>query len=788
MAKSAAEILDSSRRAANAFAQSAGKGNLVALLKRAQADLDERMKNVAGDESTFSEVEMRAALSQIAAISSLVKVGLGKQVLANGEAGSRTAVGRSLKYLASAEKQYAGVATPSLGLRTAAVYERAVSGTQTSLLRRLLSDPKDRRSAGILDRYGDAVVAHFEQAMQTRYVAGTPWGDVRQKLTDGSPFLQSAPKYWAERILRTETMYAQNRAGYLAGAEVNAQTGGVMLKILSCVFDDRTGSDSFAVHGQIRRENEPFDTWYGKVMHPPDRPNDRAVVVLHHPEWPIPPELQPKSDAEILARWVLEKRKGAPPPRPRYSTFPVDQIGKPLQAGAETAPTPPAPADPVPTPKPKPTTPLPVPETKPAPTTAADLGLRTLTRAEEGILQGSAASDGSYIGHAAISRVVPTLSDAVAWRVADTTNIRPTDVADVLASVERLADELRAAPKQAGEAKLGYATITGIGSKVTPDDVRASLMQADPKPPVLLRVGPNEYVPIGNPADVVAAQIRALVNGGYDAPIKAHVLTLDEAAAIHFGSSPYLPPKKPDYAAHVSKLGKLKVPGGKLIGAKARDAFRDLVEAHGYGRTRGGASTTIRSYTQEDAKRNRGTLGFASWDGQIAVTGDVAAKGIQAIKALAEGVELTYAQRTALNVYTHETIHVHSPTTSDAYRGHGMVVEEISTELLSRKMIGGLTGTTTERGSYSNIIDPVAEAVGRALGTVGSSTGSIVRGKAALTEAADRLWRRRRVMKSPLEFSEAWLKELEAVGVPTESREAISKAVSEAVQTLINRR
>lgn len=122
-------------------------------------------------------------------------------------------------------------------------------------------------------------------------------------------------------------MGAFNRAGWEGTKEANRQLGDVV-KVLSETFDERTGADSFAVHGQIRRNEEPFDSWYGQMMHPPARPNDRAVVTPHRKSWPIPEYLKPRTDGDVLARWRLEGRKGAPPPRPRQTTVPYSSFGR----------------------------------------------------------------------------------------------------------------------------------------------------------------------------------------------------------------------------------------------------------------------------------------------------------------------------------------------------------------------------------------------------------------------------------------------------------------------------
>jgi len=141
-----------------------------------------------------------------------------------------------------------------------------------------------------------------------------------------------------------------NRAGWESIREADEQLGD-MLKILSATFDDRTGADSYAVHGQIRRPEESFQSWFGLYQHPPNRPNDREVVVPHRMSWPIPPYLAWRSDAQVLARWHYDGRKGSPPPRPLMTTVPLEKIGiaHPAEDAASTAPTivpPPGPAIP----------------------------------------------------------------------------------------------------------------------------------------------------------------------------------------------------------------------------------------------------------------------------------------------------------------------------------------------------------------------------------------------------------------------------------------------------------
>src|SRR5262249_19682797 len=143
----------------------------------------------------------------------------------------------TVDYMQASERRFAGV-NERLPIKEAAVMERAVRGAQSSVLHRLEGDPK--KGPGILERYGTGTVQTFEQILQNRFLAKTPWAEVRDQLTEASPFLQGKPAHWAERIARTELMAAHNASGHEAAREVQDQIDD-LVKILSCVFDDRTG-------------------------------------------------------------------------------------------------------------------------------------------------------------------------------------------------------------------------------------------------------------------------------------------------------------------------------------------------------------------------------------------------------------------------------------------------------------------------------------------------------------------------------------------------------------------
>lgn len=301
------------------------------MLQKAQAELEARLKRAEGlggpGKDSFTAAQLRATLAQVRAVTAHLKANMETVVTSQAKSAAGWAADSAVSYLKRAEQHFKG-STERLNLEGARVIDKAVAGANTSVLRRLLEGPDDRKKGGILQRYGEAVVTNFEERLQQRLVQKKPLDEVRAELIQDSPFLQGAPAHWAERIVRTEVMHAENTAILSSIHQADEQMGD-MVKIISSTFDGRTGSDSYAVHGQIRRPKESFDSWFGSYAAPPDRPNDRSVVVPHRISWPIPASLKWKSDSEISARWHAERRKGSPPVRPKMTTVPIEEFGKP---------------------------------------------------------------------------------------------------------------------------------------------------------------------------------------------------------------------------------------------------------------------------------------------------------------------------------------------------------------------------------------------------------------------------------------------------------------------------
>jgi hypothetical protein len=328
--EAAREVLAQNRGYAIGFLEQAGQRRTEQLLTDAAQDLAKRLKAAERrglGKETFTHQQLRSTLAQVQAVTKDLNKHLKTHLFDQAKPAARRGAEGVAQYMTAADKAFRGAGTQPLALRTAAMLEAGEEGAESSILDRILEDQSHPSRMGVLQRYGVAVIDHFERQLRKGVVARKSRAEMVDDLVEESPFLKAAPRFWAERIVRTELHHALNRGQYEATKKADEQLGD-MVKIISSVFDDRTGADSFAVHGQIRRPEEAFESWYGLFQYPPDRPNDRGVVVPHRVAWPIP-EYLAWVDAELIAkRWIAEGNKQRMPERPLMTTIPLGSFGK----------------------------------------------------------------------------------------------------------------------------------------------------------------------------------------------------------------------------------------------------------------------------------------------------------------------------------------------------------------------------------------------------------------------------------------------------------------------------
>lgn len=334
-----AEVLRRTRAEAMRYATQSGQKRLRRLLEDAHRDLTRRLRQARGlkgpGKESFTIAQMEMTLRQIKSVIADLNREMKNVITGEAKSVASNAAGDAIEFMRRAERKYHGIGAV-LPIKEARMMDRVAQRTNASVLRRLsmsqqgFEDPRKARKVekGILERYGENVVGKFEEALRLGVATRKPWAEMRSDIVAESAFLQQAPASWAERIVRTELMAAHNRASWESSREAQTELGD-MVKILSATFDNRTGWDSYGVHGQIRRPDEAFQDYAGRLyMHPPNRPNDREVVVPHRISWPIPASLKPLPHSRVVARYFQQRKSGSPGTRPVMSTVPLEQFGK----------------------------------------------------------------------------------------------------------------------------------------------------------------------------------------------------------------------------------------------------------------------------------------------------------------------------------------------------------------------------------------------------------------------------------------------------------------------------
>lgn len=264
---------------------------LLALLKATRQDLRDRISEAGS--GAFASARVRLVSAQVELAIADLERRMRSQL---GELGA-SAYTLAAKHLAAQLATFgdlAGTPTPPLSIG------RVVALQDEVLL---------QRYAVSVRTYGADLIQRAQASLAQSALEQVAWGEMEKRLAGvngvfaqdygGGVAAKTGKQSRGERIVRTETMNAYSRAHLLGSQEMDAQDPGY-LKQLVATFDARTGADSVFVHGQIRELDKPFRDNAGRLyMHPPNRPNDREVVVLVRPEWVsagiIPAE---SSDAE----------------------------------------------------------------------------------------------------------------------------------------------------------------------------------------------------------------------------------------------------------------------------------------------------------------------------------------------------------------------------------------------------------------------------------------------------------------------------------------------------------
>jgi len=288
--------------------------NGVVGLKRMYADarseLLDRLRAIGKLSESVEARSLRAMIAQVDAVTAKLGGRL-KDHLSNV---SSTAVEMGATHgteeFRALEEHFTGT-TPVLRVDTPAIFRGLVKEVDSSLLRRHSIQAGTWTANAVLN-------------MEKRLGVSSMTGKHLEHVVDDLVSELDTERWKAERIVRTEMSYAHGASKQRTMQETAAEFGPLMKRLIE-TFDDRTGDDSFLLHGQTVPVDKPF-TWKKKrkggwvlveFMHPPNRPNDRAVVIPWNPEWDASDEEKPLTLGELASapttRWRSKVGVSIPP-------------------------------------------------------------------------------------------------------------------------------------------------------------------------------------------------------------------------------------------------------------------------------------------------------------------------------------------------------------------------------------------------------------------------------------------------------------------------------------------
>lgn len=308
-----------------------GKGNVLSILQEADRELAKRLERIAkgtgGLQGRYTEAHAQVYQQQIRLVMDYVQ----QKMLGLTDDQAREAIRFGVKATVDLaqrlEQHFTGITQP-LALQSQQMQDEIVRGTGASRIRQVQSS---------WERYGDVVTKDFERVMRVGQLMGATQHEVISRLveaggrrgvtaqglheqTPGSfpePTSLVSRRYWAERIVRTETSHSLNAANLATMNGMRNTDFPDMQKKILAHFDNRTAPDSVAVHGQVRPMDGYFMDGAGRqYLHPPGRPNDRETVVPWRPHWgsleatdPPPPAEQAEAQAEASGATERHQRK-----------------------------------------------------------------------------------------------------------------------------------------------------------------------------------------------------------------------------------------------------------------------------------------------------------------------------------------------------------------------------------------------------------------------------------------------------------------------------------------------
>jgi len=238
--------------------------------KNVRRELVERLSNL--PRGRFTAQHLRGVLAQVEGAIGAMTEGLNGDMIKGSEIAALKGVNHLIEEINIFDKKFTGAITP-INLNAALL----AHDTSKLLVTRYRTN---------LDAYGSNLFAQISNGLFSASMGETTNDEVVGRI---SSFF-NGEEWKLRRIVRTELHGLYNR-GKIAGMQEIADEIPDMMKTLMHPLDARTGEDSkyAAMKHLVADMEKPFQySWQGQVrtfMVPPDRPNDRSVMVPYRREW-----------------------------------------------------------------------------------------------------------------------------------------------------------------------------------------------------------------------------------------------------------------------------------------------------------------------------------------------------------------------------------------------------------------------------------------------------------------------------------------------------------------------
>lgn len=294
MASLLRELIDLHRRQLFGVIELRGVGRMRKLYAEARGELEAKLRGLAraGRGDSFSAQHLRLVLGQVADTVKTFEGELVGHMQQTGRIAGNLAPRHLTSMVGKMEEKF-GRMTPVVQAAQAAVVRGVYPGVARSLL------DKYQTSARL---YGPQALTAIRGGLAHAIVQGESVDQAVGRVVDSGGIFDNQ-RWRAERIVRTEMSYTYGVTNQRAMQELRPAVPR-MMKRLVATHDVRTGEDSEELDGQTVDVNQPF-IWVvkdsrgaptGKVvryMQPPNRPNDREVVIPWVQGWGAPGEAGP---------------------------------------------------------------------------------------------------------------------------------------------------------------------------------------------------------------------------------------------------------------------------------------------------------------------------------------------------------------------------------------------------------------------------------------------------------------------------------------------------------------